>query len=80
MNGRCKARETLLIIGARGSGLATAKRVASDRLADPTLMNESIAPLEVSVVIGVARGIFLKRGTDHVEFVSPLLCPCTYAL
>ena len=36
-------------------------------------------PLEFEVVIEVARGSFLKRGsTGHVDFVSPLPCPFNY--
>ena len=42
-------------------------------------LNESIAPPDVSVLIEVPRGSFLKRGsTGHVDFVSPLPCPYNY--
>jgi inorganic pyrophosphatase len=34
---------------------------------------------EVEVVIEIARGSFLKRGsTGHIDFVSPLPCPFNY--
>ena len=34
---------------------------------------------EVSVVIEIPRGSFLKRGsTGHVDFISPLPCPFNY--
>lgn len=39
----------------------------------------SAEPPEVSVVIEIPRGSFLKRGsTGHVDFVSPLPCPFNY--
>lgn len=34
---------------------------------------------EVEVVIEIARGSFLKRGsTHHIDFISPLPCPYNY--
>jgi inorganic pyrophosphatase len=42
-------------------------------------MDKPDAPPEVSVVIEVPRGSFLKRGsTGRVDFVSPLPCPYNY--
>ena len=36
-------------------------------------------PVELTVVIEVPRGSFLKRGaTGHIDFVSPLPCPFNY--
>jgi len=36
-------------------------------------------PIEVTVVIEIPRGSFLKRGsTGHIDFVSPLPCPFNY--
>ncbi len=36
-------------------------------------------PAEVEVLIEIARGSFLKRGsTGHVDFISPLPCPFNY--
>lgn len=36
-------------------------------------------PPEVDVVIEVARGSFVKRGsTGHIDFISPLPCPFNY--
>jgi inorganic pyrophosphatase len=51
------------------------------------MSNDSLSPAreatievpEVEVVIEIARGSFLKRGsTHHIDFISPLPCPFNY--
>ena len=44
-----------------------------------SIPNEAAPPPEIDVVIEVARGSFLKRGsTGRIDFVSPLPCPFNY--
>lgn len=49
-----------------------------DRTAADTREDQS-GPIELEVVIEVARGSFLKRGSNgRIDFISPLPCPFNY--